>query len=138
MATTKREVKQSEVTGVLVKALERFEGGKRWTRGTLYDKADDTVCALGAIGEVCGDAEEGFSTVPEGREAVKLLASVIRVQGNAAYDTSSYYDAEDKVPEWNDERKSFRTIKNGFCRAVKKSMELEKSLKGKRKKKEKE
>ena len=100
-------------------------GGKlrkaRWTTGTLYDREEDTVCALGALGEAyAGNAEYADSRSHfKGNfgKAADLVASCVPKK----------YNVEDglHIPDWNDElseKRGFTSIKRVFCAALKKSM----------------
>lgn len=124
--------RQRKVTRTLQKALLLFRGGKGWMTYALESEdhmGEETYCALGAISKVglghtdyVGDGD----TVAD--EAARLLRDVVRIPRGRGD------SVEDDIPNWNDTKKSFRPIREGFCRAIKKSMALERELKKRGKK----
>lgn len=119
----------NEVTKVLVDALKLFGDGEGWSNGSLHERSNgqDKYCAMGAISKA---AEGKVRDVGRGEkvadQAAKLLASTIRAHSTYSYSSYIRLDVEERIPTWNDkEGRGFRTIKEGFCRAIKKSMETD-------------
>ena len=113
-----------EVTRILIKSLELMKGG-HWVSGSLHSANDngETYCAMGAISKAAEGTPRNVGTGNKpADEAARILASVIRVPGGKRW----CGDVDEQIANWNDEREQedgFRTIKRGFCRAIRKSME---------------
>lgn len=117
--------REKTVTQVLVEALNLMKGG-HWRYDDLEgvnDRGEATYCAMGAISKVAEGRVRnvGYKDQKVADRAARLLASVIKVPGGR----EQCGGVSDMIPTWNDRMKSFRPIKAGFCRAIKKSLDLD-------------
>lgn len=133
----KAVAKTKTVTGIIAGALELFTRGPngeklrkaRWNNHSLSSGDNDgneTYCALGALSQAANGLVS-YSSEGNLGKAKDLVASCIPARYNVADDGD--------IPGWNDslsEKRGFTAIKRVFCKALKKSIELER--KGKRRK----
>lgn len=122
-----------KISEILTSSLERFEGGKNWIRGRMFDNVPQSLfgsreeceaaahaatkfCAYGAI---CKDMiEHGEPGHIIMGEPLKFYYKVERLMVNS--------NSVGFVPSRNDSASSFEEVKALFCLGIKNALELEK------------
>lgn len=150
--------KEKSVSEIIAGALELFQckgpkGGKttdhNWTKGAAinypYANGDPDLskaqfCALGALSASANGIDNAndhaYRWRGRLREAANLIAesipkTALRRIGCVTDDPLSVSN----IPYWNDEyRTTYRQVKNTFCRALRKAVELESTTKRKSRK----